>query len=109
MPDIYTNPELIERRWKTRAKKIVISNPSTENDGKKEIIFDVEEVPYDNNIPKFNESKQRSPLKIDLNSVATEIFTVYDPVTGQNVDISVAGIASVIEECYVAWQKRSNS
>lgn len=109
MSDIYTTPELLERRWKTRAKKIVISNPPTENDGKKEIIFDVEEVPYDNNIPKFDESKQKSPLKIDLNSVATEIFTVYDPITGQNINISVLGIAKAIEESYVAWQKRSNS
>lgn len=109
MPDIYTTPELIERRWKTRAKKIVISNPSTESDGKKEIIFDVEDVPYDNNIPKFDESKQKIPLKVDLSSVASEIFTVYDPVTGQNINISVLGIANAIEESYVAWQKRSNS
>lgn len=108
MSDIYTNAELLERRWKTRAKKIIITNPPSDNEGglQKEIIFDVEDIPYDNNIPKYNETKQQPPLKVGLSNVVTEIFVVFDPITRQNVTISVAGIASAIEEAFVKWQSK---
>ena len=107
MPDIYTDPELIQRRWRTRAKKIIITNPPSEAgiNGKKEIIFDVEEVPYDNNMPKFDEARSKAPLKIGVMDVVAQTFTIFDPITRQNVTISVAGIASAIEEAYVTWQK----
>lgn len=107
MPDIFTDPELIQRRWRTRAKKIIITNPPSEvSDGKeKEIIFDVEDVPYDNNIPKYDISQQQEPLRIKVNDVVTETFTIFDPITKQNVTISVAGVASVIEEAFVKWKK----
>jgi hypothetical protein len=107
MPDIFTNSELIERRWKTRAKKIIITNPPSDNETglEKEIIFDVEDIPYDNNIPNYIESFQQPPLKISISNVASEIFVVFDPVTKQNITISVAGIASAIEEAFAKWQK----
>ncbi len=103
MSDIYTEPKLIERRWKTRAKKIVIVNPPNETDEQKQIIFDVETVPYDNNIPSFDQSQQKQPLKINLMDVITNTFTVFDPITRQNVTISTAGIASAIEAAFVDW------
>jgi hypothetical protein len=110
MPDIYTSPELIERKWKTRARKIIITNPPSDasQEDQKEVIFDVEDVPYDNNIPKYEDSRKKTPLKVVLNDVITETFTIFDPVTRQNVNISVAGIATAIEECYVVWQNRAN-
>jgi hypothetical protein len=108
MPDIFTESTLIQRRWKKRAKKIVITNPSSEmaSDNKKEIIFDVEEVPYDNNMPKFDETKSLPPLKVGFSDVITETFTIFDPITRKNVTISIAGIASAIEEAYFTWQTK---
>ena len=100
MADIYTDSQLIERRWKTRAKKIIITNPL---DGQQQIVFDVEAVPYDNNIPKLEESQVKPPLKINVMEVATDMFTVFDPVTRQNVTISGAGIAMAIEAAFVEW------
>ena len=108
MPDIYTTSELLDRRWKTRAKKIVITNPPSDNELglEKEIIFDIEDIPYDNNIPKYDESFQQPPLKISVPNVASEIFVVFDPITRQNVTLSVAGIALAIEEAFVKWKNK---
>ena len=108
MPDIYTNPQVIERRWRTRAKKIVITNPPSEAglNCQKQIIFDVENIPYDNNIPQFDQAQAQPPLKVNVNDVATQIFTVLDPVTGKNVTISVAGVAAAIESGFVTWAQK---
>lgn len=100
MTDMYTDSQLIERRWKTRAKKIVITNPV---EGQKQIVFDVEAIPYDNNVPKLEEAQTKRPLKINVEEVATNMFTIFDPVTGKNITISAAGIAMAIEAAFVDW------
>jgi hypothetical protein len=105
MPNMYTNPELIERRWKSRIKKVIISNPNplVEN-SPHEMIFDVEQVPYDNNIPKYDQAQKTPPTKINVSN-SNDIFVVFDPITRQNITISTSGLLSVIEEAYSKWKK----
>jgi hypothetical protein len=103
MSDIYTDPQLIERRWKTVIKKVIIINPSTNiENSTRELIFDIEKVPYDNNIPKYDESKKQSPLKINMDQ-SSDIFTIFDPITRQNITISTIGLYSALEEAFTTW------
>ena len=40
-----------------------------------------------------------------VTNVVTEVITIDDPVTGQSVTISIAGVAEVIGAFYCKWYK----
>ena len=98
MPDIITDPVSVSKRIKTRARQIYIDNPLGAD---KRLDFASEgAVLLDD---AFAGSESRPSVTRMLSTVATKTVTITDPVTAQSVTISVAGIATAIETCYVDW------
>jgi hypothetical protein len=111
--DLLSSPQIIQRVWKTLAPKIVITNTPIAIHGNNEVVqriinFAVQKLPYDNNLPNLNEIQNLPPLQVNFNDVATTVITVYDPVTGKNVCISIAGVAMVIQQAFVTWYLAAN-
>lgn len=98
MPDILSPLETVTKQVKTRAPRIHIENPSGPE---KSISFASESVVMIDGVPVA--TLDAPPVKRAFPAVAAETFTITDPVTGQAVTISVAGIATAIEEAYVRW------
>lgn len=95
----FSEPILFERRWKTRVKRVIINNLLDD----KQLIIDVESIPYDNNVPNYNQIISLSPIKVNISKVASETVTTFDPILGQNVTISVEGLISALDQVLNSW------
>ena len=111
--EILSDPVIIQRVWKYIAPKVVITNtpiPVNANgeDAQRIINFAVQKIPYDNNVPNLNEIINLPPLQLNFDDIETQVITVYDPVTGKNVSISIAGVAIVIQQAFCNWYIAAN-
>lgn len=104
MEAILTDPENVQRQIKTRASQLIITNPAV---GDINIRFKGENLLLINGVPT-------APLPCpdvirNLMGVATEIKTFIDPVTQQEVTVSVGGIADVIVKCFCDWYREDEA
>lgn len=86
-----------------RANRVVIHNPPK---GEKTVSFRNERVVYEDDKPVATSKLPSTTRNID--SVVTEVATVTDPVTGQEVTVSVAGMSKLIEEFFMRWYISDN-
>ena len=86
-----------------RANRVVIQNPA---DGAPSVAFRNEKVVK---VDGVTEGTSKLPsTNRDIANVATETITLTDPVTGQPVTVSAAGLASIIEAFYIKWWQEDN-
>lgn len=95
MSDILTAPILAQIQEKVRAKSLIITNtlgtdPNLAFVSEKLVILD----------GKVVASVRAPPVVRNLAGIATRRVTVIDPATLDEVTISAAGVARVIEELY---------
>jgi len=85
-----------------RAKRVVIHNPTT---GTPSVSFRNEKVVYEtvDGVETAIATSKLPSTSRNIQNVALETATVTDPVTGQEVTISVAGLDVVIEEFFLRW------
>lgn len=98
-PVIITDAVSVAKRVKTRAKRIIIDNPI---DGDQSVYFEVEEHVLLDDVPTAG-YRGAPDLSRVIASVATKTVTVTDPVTGEDVTVSVAGVATAIQALFVDW------
>ncbi len=104
MDAIISDPITTQRQLKTRANKLVITNPAQ---GDIHIRFLAEHL-------LLLDGVSIAPLPCpdvvrNLMGVAAEVKTITDPVTGQPVTISVAGVADVIVKCFCDWYREDEA
>jgi hypothetical protein len=100
MPDIISDPVVVTKRVKTRACQIYISNPYAAD---KRLDFTSEARILLDDANGGVEPQSPPAVTRMVSQVAAKTVTITDPVTGQAVTVSVAGIATAIEQCYVDW------
>ena len=83
-----------------RANRIIIHNPAG---GVPSISFRNEQVVFQDGEPIATTKLPTTGRK--LNEVITEMFTIVDPVTAQEVTVSIAGLAELIEQGFIKWFK----
>lgn len=104
MPDIFVPVDTsAEVKQKVRTNKITISNPFN---GSKSMSFRNEKITLVDNVETGRDRAPNTTRSFD--DVAAEMITITDPVTSQEITISVAGVATAIEEAYVAWWYEDN-
>lgn len=112
MPDIITPSTTVEKTIKTRAPYIGITNPESPSSDPflgKTIDFNCAHVlrldgKTVSTVNSDDEGKPlRSNIKRNVADVYTQTQTITDPVTGQSVTLSVAGLALVIETLFAQW------
>ncbi len=112
MPDIITAPTTVEKTIKTRAPFIGITNPESPAGAPfagKSIDFNCAHVLRldGKTVSAVNvdeEGKQLpSNVKRNIGDVFMQKQTFTDPVTGQEVTLSVAGLAMAIENVFAQW------
>ncbi len=86
----------------------IIEIDSTEPDGIQWVSANIQtiEVDEDNKVTSISGKRDTLARRIDL--VATEIVSVYDPVTDTTSNISVAGVGKAIELLMVKWMIEDN-
>lgn len=100
MPDIISDPVVVTKRVKTRACQIYIDNAFAAD---KRIDFTSEARILLNDANGGVEPQSPPSVTRMMSQAATKTVTITDPVTSQSVTLSVAGIATAIEQCYVDW------
>lgn len=92
-----------EVKQKVRTNKITISTPYN---GSKVMSFRNEKI----TLVDGNETgRDRAPNTTrNFDEVVAETITITDPVTNEEITISVAGVATAIEEAYVKWWNEDN-
>lgn len=98
MSDIFLPVEATEVKQKVRTNKITISNPYQ---GNKVISMRNEMITLVDDVERGR--KNISNTTRNFADVQTELITITDPVTSQEITISVAAVATAIEETYVKW------
>lgn len=98
MSDIFLPIESSEVKQKVRTNKITISNPYN---GNKVISMRNEMITLVDDIERGR--KNISNTTRIFSDVATELITITDPVTSQEITLSVAAVALAIEDAYVKW------
>ena len=83
----------------------IIEIDSTEPDGVQWATASIQTVEVDEANKVISVSGKRDTL---ARRIATEIVSVYDPVTGVTNDISVAGVGKAIELLIVKWMLEDN-
>ena len=86
----------------------IIEIDSTEPDGVQWASASIQTVEVDEANKVISVSGKRDTLARRIDLVATEIVSVYDPVTGITNDISVAGVGKAIELLMVKWMLEDN-
>lgn len=85
-----------------RANRVVIHNPPT---GEPTVSFRNEKVVYENvegvETPLATSKLPSTTRRIS--EVLTEMATITDPVTQQEVTVSIAGMHAIIEEFFMKW------
>lgn len=99
MSDIFSDPKIVEYREKIRAYRIQIENPLA---GEKRIEYVTEKQPFLDGEP-LGESQSAPWVSRNFSDVITETVTVVDPVTSEEITVSVAGIATLVESAFVKW------
>lgn len=95
MPDIYLN-DPVALRTKRRAFRIEIENPQGTY---KHVHYHQEDVQVTAEDVRVS-STQAASITIPFATVAVQVRTVHDPVTGQDVTMSGAAVAAWIEADY---------
>jgi hypothetical protein len=103
MSDIFIPITGDELKKKIRTKKITIHNPY---EGEKKMVFRNEERTLIDNVSTGVKNISNTVRSFD--NVITETITITDPVTQQEITMSVAGIATAIEDLYVRWWNEDN-
>ena len=98
--DIYENPATLNTVEKVRSFRTEIDTPYK---GERYIRFHSERLVLDG--PDGNQIgvKPQATVSRPFSGVATQLVTFVDPVTQQQVTISVAGLATAITERYIKW------
>jgi len=78
-----------------RAQKVAIDIPRSQSEPW--VAVTVQKVDGEHVIDRVSQSHRQ------LSDVATELITINDPVTGQDVTISVAGMAAAVKAGVYAW------
>lgn len=78
-----------------RAQKVAIDIPRSQSEPW--IAVTVQKIDGSHVIDRFDETHRQ------LSKVASEMITITDPVTGQPVTISVAGMAAAVKAGVYAW------
>ena len=104
MEVILSEPVTTQRQIQTRSNEITIKNPAN---GDVNIRFKGENLLIIDGVPPI-------PLPCpdvirNLMGVVTEINTITDPVTGQEVTISVGGMAEVIAKLFCNWYREDDA
>ncbi len=104
MEAILSDPVSTQRQVKTRASQLIITNPAV---GDINIRFRGENLLLLDGVPT-------APLPCpdvirNLMGVVTEVKTFTDPVTGQEVTVSVGGLADVIVKCFCDWYREDEA
>lgn len=81
-----------------RANRVVIHNPPK---GKQTVSFRNERVIYEDNKPVATTKLPSTNRHIE--DVVTETTTIVDPVTGETITVSVAGMSRLVEEFFMKW------
>lgn len=85
-----------------RANRVVIHNPTK---GTPTVSFRNEKVVYENidGVPTAVATSRLPSTTRNITNVITETVTVTDPVTQQEVTVSIAGMDAIIEEFFLRW------
>lgn len=104
MSNIYVETKNnVEVKEKVRTNRITINNPHL---GKKTINFRNEKLTL---VDDVETGKEKFPnTNRDFDAVITELITVTDPVTQQEVTVSIAGIATIVEAAFIKWWNEDN-
>lgn len=93
-----------EVKYQIWPKRITICNPFN---GSKAISFSSERITFVND--EECNTVQDNSINRSFDDVEAETITFTDPVTEQEVTISVAGIVSAMEEAYSNWWAEDNA
>lgn len=96
MPDLYLT-DLVATRTKRRAYAITIDNPQAAD---KHVAYHQEDVQVTADDTRVSAIKAGT-MTVPFGTVAVQVRTVHDPVTGQDVTMSGAAVAAWIEADYV--------
>ena len=99
--------DIIQQRTETlklRADSIIIRNPKAP--GQKSVHMDLMLEPWDADAGDYTagDARRVNGMSVPLTDARyQETATITDPVTGQEITISVAGIAAAVEAVTVGW------
>jgi hypothetical protein len=108
--DIYENPAQVNTVEKVRSFRTEIETPYA---GDRTISFHSERLVMDASKGEAAEAviarKPQAPVVRPFSGVMLELITFTDPVTQKSVTISVAGLATAINDRYVTWYEQDKA